>query len=101
MDKLKVIFRKFKDGDIIALLPDLAGNNNPNTCESYQHVGQHGAANYSQVIAATRPATPEEFAPLLREFRNIYESGPDPVKLVVRNRASASDRAARIKEINN
>ena len=44
--KTKVIFRKLKDGDIIALFPELPGDMNPyHTCESYMHVGQHGAAS--------------------------------------------------------
>jgi hypothetical protein len=64
------IFRRYRDGDIIALFPtipaDLQGN-----CLSYQHVGQHGAASPAHVIARTRPATPEEYAALRVELESI------------------------------
>lgn len=65
---VKVIFRKFKDGDIIALFPALAGSNNPITCASYMHIGQHGEA-----VAGTlgTPATPEEYADLLAELGRV------------------------------
>lgn len=37
----RVIFRKFKDGEIIALFPAIAGTNNyGDTCQSYVHMGQ-------------------------------------------------------------
>jgi len=39
----KVIFRKFSNGEIIALFPELPGNNNPSTCLNYMHIGQHGS----------------------------------------------------------
>lgn len=68
-----VTFRKFKStrdnpgGDILALFPgtnaDFAGN-----CDSYQHNGQHGAANYKAMIRATVAATPPEFTPLQIEL---------------------------------
>jgi hypothetical protein len=66
-----VVFRRFKDGgDIIALFPeeiaDAAGN-----CMSYQHIGQHGAADYSGCIAASVPASDAEFSELKRELEAI------------------------------
>ncbi len=30
---------------------------NPVTCESYEHMGQHGAADYYHVIHSTKPAS--------------------------------------------
>lgn len=42
--KTKVIFRKFPDGEIIALFPELPGNNDPDTCLSYKRNRRYGAA---------------------------------------------------------
>jgi len=62
----RVIYRKFADGDVIAWLPDVEAN--PGRCMSYMHIGQHGEGDYP---AATKPASPKEYAPLLRELRAI------------------------------
>jgi hypothetical protein len=68
---VRVVFRTWRSGhgkgEVIALMPDIEADTRGN-CESYEHVGQHGAADYRGVIARTRAATPEEFAPLLREL---------------------------------
>lgn len=84
-ERVIVIFRRWppKDGgDVIALMPACPATVDGRFCTSYQHVGQHGAADYAGVVRATRPATPEEYAPLLRELRDAcgYED------LVVRRR---------------
>lgn len=63
----RVIFRKFRDcGEVIAWLPDNPAN--PGRTDSYMHVGQHGEGNYP---AKTIPATPAEYAPLLRELEGL------------------------------
>ena len=69
--KTIVVFRKFHDDDsIIALFPAVI--NYPNGhCESYQHVGQHGAADYTHCVKVSDPATPAEFEPLRRELESI------------------------------
>lgn len=59
----RVIFRKFKTGEVIAWLPDVPAN--PGRCMSYMHIGQHGEGIYP---ADTVPATLDEYAPLLREM---------------------------------
>lgn len=68
-----VIFRKFRggfcDAEIVALFPEI--NAGHGCCESYMHVGQHGGADYSGVIAGTVPAQPEDYAPLAAELRGI------------------------------
>jgi hypothetical protein len=64
----KVIFRADKDGEITAIFPALAGTNDTWTCTCYAHLGQHSYASLDY-IRATRPATPEQFAPLLAELR--------------------------------
>lgn len=62
----KVIFRKWRNGDIIALFPELDAGNL--LCESFERVGQHGAADYTGVVALTDPATAAEYAALHREL---------------------------------
>jgi len=70
----EVIFRKWnrKDfkGDIIALFPydveTLEG-----LVMSYQHIGQHGSADYNGCIQMTVPAKAEEFQSLKEELEYI------------------------------
>lgn len=69
-----VVFRRYSEGDIIALFPTLnhsSGDANYGYCMSYQHVGQHGETNYPDCIASTEPATPEQYADLKRELEGI------------------------------
>lgn len=66
-----VIFRLL-EGQVIALFPGLCGDYDINTCLSYQHVGQHGAASLGLLKnRATRPAKPDQYAPLLRELEQL------------------------------
>ena len=95
-----VMFRVWRNaadliGDgVIALFPYELGTNDPRTCECYEHVGQHGDVNLAYAINVTRPATPEEAAPLRREL----ESAPYNYRLSVRyrtpNDAASKRRAA-------
>lgn len=71
----RVVFRMYPGrlfsggyAGIIALFPDIPYCTDGMLCTSYEPVGQHGAADYAGVIAATRPATPDEYAPLRREL---------------------------------
>lgn len=66
---VSVVFRRMHEGEILALFPYESGSTQYShlvTC--YQHVGQHGAADYNLCIRTSRPATPVEYAPLLREL---------------------------------
>lgn len=54
-------------GQITAVFPTLPGTNNPATFTVYAHIGQHGTGTRGW-YADTRPATPEEYAPLLAEL---------------------------------
>ena len=71
----RVIYRtypKAKDGsggDVIALLLDCAANLGRVVC--YQHVGQHGEAQYFHVMASTTPSTEAEIIPLRDELIRI------------------------------
>lgn len=69
--EVKVIFRKWPDGTITALFPELPNDNQGWSCVSYEHQGQHGGANCRRAMAHTRAATPEEYQHLLRELGQI------------------------------
>ena len=86
----KVIFRKYKDGDILALFPQVPADDLGVLCSSYQHIGQHGGADYTLCISKTKPATPEEYAKLKAELEN---SG---YCLIVRQKATYQDHRNRI-----
>ena len=67
----RVIFRKWRNGDIIALLPDNEAN--PGMVDMYEHVGQHGEGSPA-IIGITKLASPDEYNELLNELRGIgYE----------------------------
>ena len=67
-----VVFRKFKEGDIIALFPTMHEGNY--LINSYMHVGQHCSADYN-LVHSTKPAKKEEYRDLLEELRQIgYEN---------------------------
>lgn len=74
-----VIFRKWKPrkefgeegGDIIALFPTIPSDaSSYYNVQSYQHIGQHGGAS-PDIIADTVPATPAEYADLLKELHSV------------------------------
>ena len=67
----RVVFRKWKNGDIIALFPDEPWSRSSYMTTSYMHVGQHGAADYADVIADTSPAQENEYKDLLNELKTI------------------------------
>ncbi len=87
MEKLPIIFRKFKDTqEVIAFFPTLSSTLNIWDCESYMHVGQHGAAS-TALIAELDKCTVEEYTPLLKELTSIYTTdtyGDEPCELVVK-----------------
>jgi hypothetical protein len=69
-----VVFRvwKAKPRTVLALFPSIdAGNGR---CQSYEHIGQHCAADYQGCIATSRPAQPVEYKELYEELTRIgYE----------------------------
>jgi hypothetical protein len=69
MEKLKVVFRKTSDGEIIAFFPEIPTNYG--NIMSYMHIGQHGEASVD-FYTDTKKATPEEYTPLLKELQSIY-----------------------------
>lgn len=67
--KTTVIFRKEKDGEILALFPyDIWYSSD---VMSYAHVGQHSGACYNGTIRETKPASREDYTDLLNELQQI------------------------------
>ena len=68
-----VVIRVWKGDpdDVFALFPTDPADNYGRYCSCYQHIGQHGSADYYHCIRNSRPATPREAAPLLTELRRI------------------------------
>ncbi len=64
-----VIFRQWRNGDIIALFPNQ--DTGRYTCGSYMKVGQHSAADYEGVVSATILAAPKEYEDLKKELEKI------------------------------
>jgi len=75
MKPTPVIFRTYPTGPrsaVIALFPcEAASVGQPWLCSSYEHIGQHGAADPHGVVAGTRPATRKQWQPLARELRRL------------------------------
>jgi hypothetical protein len=70
-DKTAVIFRMYRTlpKTALALFPYVDGG--PGCCMSYEHVGQHGDANYLSCMGITVPATPEQYKELKVELETI------------------------------
>ena len=69
-----VVFRRWpktQGGDVVALFPLLSEG--PGLCACYAHVGQHGQANYTHVMNATRPTNflASDVQALAEELRSI------------------------------
>lgn len=67
-----VVFRKWRKGQgegIIALFPFEAAEQGH--CMSYEHIGQHGGADYEGVIKNTNPANTDEYCELKSELEKI------------------------------
>ena len=91
---LPVIFRAEKHGpfkgDVTAVFPTL--DEGGYMVRVYAHIGQHSKGS-REWYNTTRAAKPDEYADLLTELRGIYETGPDAVRLVARQRwTQAMDR---------
>lgn len=79
-DKIEMIFRKTKDGDIVAFIPycykvyfgDIM---------CYQHIGQHSEASIG-FYQETKLAEKEEYKELLEELKQVYND----CKIVIKKR---------------
>lgn len=72
-----VIFRKWNNGDVIALFPE---QKHGKYIGSYEHFGQHGNADYNLVMNKTVPASQKEYADLKKELERIG------YKLIIRDK---------------
>lgn len=80
MDTVKIIFRKEKDGNIIAFFPGMKCSYGRIAC--YCHIGQHSEADILYYMNDTTQATEAEYSALLDELRKIY----DDCKIIIRKR---------------
>lgn len=69
MDKIKVIFRKDKNKNVIAFMPEIKSNYG--NIMSYAHIGQHSEASY-QFYIETKKASEAEYNSLLNELKRVY-----------------------------
>ena len=69
-EKTTVIFRKWDDGQILALFPYDVNPNNY-MVNSYMNLGQHSEADYFGCIESTKPAKHSEYYPLKLELESI------------------------------
>ena len=65
----KVVFRKFEDGEVIAIFPDLEWDLNGNIT-SYMKIGQHGGCD-PELIDELDKASEAEYKPLATELEAI------------------------------
>jgi hypothetical protein len=68
-EKTNVKFFKFPKGDVIAIFPDDACDNNGNL-SSYQRIGQHGPCS-PELMNELKRATKKEYESLKRELESI------------------------------
>ncbi len=75
---MNVVFRKFPEGDVVALFPEEAANPLGHIL-SYQSEGQHGAAS-PELVSELAEATEAEYQPLLQEL--IVKVGYTDLKVI-------------------
>lgn len=66
----KVVFRKCKNGDIIALFPEIPAAFGE--VASYTHINGHGGSHYKLVMNSTKSATEADYMPLFNELVAKY-----------------------------
>lgn len=69
--KTKVIFRKFNDGEVIAIFPEIPGDYHYWSCNSYVRVGQHGSCHIRELIHTTKLAKENEYSDLFAELESF------------------------------
>ena len=79
-ETIEVMFRKYTDKstEILAVFPYEAHDRAARFVSCYAHIGQHGGAQMTHVLSATRPAKPDEYAELYEELQGIYERSTFP-----------------------
>ena len=73
-----VVFRRWQNGDVIALFPELPADLYGEYCDAYEHVGQHGGADYFGVIQKTTSCSVERCCgPRYRVDQNWLSTASD------------------------
>ncbi len=94
---LPVTFRRQRSGpfkgSITAVFPTLPSGYAGGDMTCYSAGEGHSGASRGWYHEATRPATEAEYADTLKTLRRIYESGEDPVQLVIVKRITRAMRA--------
>lgn len=94
METVDVIFRVTKGWpEPTAIFPGIPGDSSRYNCMVYKRLGQHGTGTLGDMIRNSRPATPEEYAPLARELERIG------YKLRIVRRATRRHREERYAEL--
>lgn len=94
----KVLFRKLlgiEGNPVMAVFPEQPFCDVDYLCINFMHAGQPGGCNPKNVVNQSRPATPEEYAPLKQQLED------QGYTLDVRKRLTKADkeeRQARIQE---
>lgn len=71
-ETVDVIFRMWPGrGECLALFPGLIADEAKGYITSYEHVGQHGQADYLHCLRVTRPARIDEYHELKQELESI------------------------------
>ena len=72
MKKVNVAFRKFEDGEVIAIFPNIYPVAKDSKAEvmSYMHIGQHGMC-MECLVNELEKASKEEYTPLKKELEMI------------------------------
>jgi hypothetical protein len=94
---LPVIFRKFKDGDLIAFFPTEVDSFSQFECMSYMFIGQHSTARV-ELITELKKCTVEEYTPLFNHLNKIYAHNENPVELQIVDRSHRKYYAIRLKK---
>ena len=82
-----VIFKMepgYKTDAPVAFFPEEPFDSSPYKCTGYAHIGQHSSACTSYA-ANLKPATPEQYAPLLKELERIGYENLKPVRKFLRS----------------
>ena len=70
MKTIDVIFRKWKDGSILALFPYCV-DTYEGSVMCYEHTGQHSSADYKYCISSSKLAKEHEYKPLKAELESM------------------------------
>ena len=79
----QVVFRRYPDGSIIALFPFEPSEPTGKFCLCYEHMGQHGSADYEGVLLDTEAVRPNDVSALVEELDHIgykyFKAHYDPI----------------------